>query len=45
MEFLGLSGKVVGDIAWPRQTSTSDELKPDLNSERGEGACKLIDIA
>jgi hypothetical protein len=27
MEFLGLSGEVVGDIAWPRQSSTSDELK------------------
>jgi hypothetical protein len=27
MEFLRLSGQVVGDIAWPRQTSTSDELK------------------
>ncbi len=27
MEFLGLSGEVVGDIAWPRPTSTSDELK------------------
>ncbi len=27
MEFLRLSGQVVGDIAWPRPTSTSDELK------------------
>jgi hypothetical protein len=27
MEFLRLSGEVVGDIAWPRQTSTTDELK------------------
>ena len=27
MEFLRLSGEVVGDIAWPRQTSTPDELK------------------
>ncbi len=27
MEFLRLSGQVVGNIAWPRQTSTSDELK------------------
>ena len=27
MEFPRLSGEVVGDIAWPRQTSTSDELK------------------
>jgi hypothetical protein len=27
MEFLRLNGGVVGDIAWPRQTSTSDELK------------------
>jgi hypothetical protein len=27
MEFLRLSGEVVGDIAWPRQTSPPDELK------------------